>query len=76
MFYLFWFTYRVTADGNCLYNAGSLMVTGNVNSSHLLRALCSVDLYPYPDCYASRPPFIALLTKERTSGLLKQFSPK
>ena len=71
MFYLFWFTYRVTADGNCLYNVGSLMVTGNENSSHLLQTLCSAELYPYPDCYASPPPFIALLAKERTSGPLE-----
>ena len=43
------------------------MVTGNENSSHLLQALSSAELYPYPDCYASRPPFIALLAKEKTS---------
>ena len=47
------------------------MVTGNENSSHLLQALCSAELYPYPDCYASPPPFIALLAKERTSGPLE-----
>ena len=64
------FTFRVTTDGNYLYNAGSLMVTGNGNSSHL-QALCSAELFPYPDCYASRPPFIALLAKGRTSGPLE-----
>ena len=66
------FTFRVTTDSNYLYNAGSLMVTGNGNSSHILQALCSAELYPYPDCYASLPPFIALLAKERTSCPLER----
>ena len=66
------FTFRVTTDSNCLYNACSLMVTGNGNSSHILQALCSAELYPYPDCYASLPPFIALLAKERTSCPLER----
>ena len=48
------------------------MVTGNGNSSHILQALCSAELYPYPDCYASLPPFIALLAKERTSCPLER----
>ena len=47
------------------------MVTGNENSSHLLQTLCSAELYPYPVCYASHPHFIALLAKDRTSGLLE-----
>ena len=33
--------------------------------------LFALQNFTYPDCYASPPPFIALLAKERTSGPLE-----
>ena len=39
LFFIFWFRCKFTADGNCLYNAGTLTVAGDEKSSHLLQTL-------------------------------------
>ena len=62
--------FRVTADGNCLYRACSLAVTGNEDAHILLRALTSIELYCYADYYAAHPHAVSALAKEKSGNLM------
>ena len=46
---------QVKADGNCLYNAGSVSLTGDEKLSTTLRLLTAAELYLHSDFYASHP---------------------
>ena len=65
--------YRVTADGNCLYNACSFAIIGKEDPSSALRALCSMELYLYADYYASHSHFKSLAEKEQDTSLSDLF---
>jgi hypothetical protein len=43
---------KVTADGNCLYNSASVLVTGDQSLSNILRLLTAVELYLHSHFYA------------------------
>ena len=62
---------RVTADGNCLYRACSLAVSGSEDSYILLRALTSAELYCHADYYAAHPHFVSSLAKEKTANVME-----
>ncbi len=48
-------THKTTADGNCLYSAASIILTGDERLTHLLRALVSIELITHADYYANHP---------------------
>ena len=46
---------KVTGDGNCLFNAVSVILVGNQRLSLALRVLAAVELYLHADFYAHHP---------------------
>ena len=46
---------KVTADGNCLYNAASVLVVGDESLTAILRLLTAAELYLHSDFYAHHP---------------------
>ena len=64
---------RVTYNGDSLYNATSVLVTGNEKLSLALRALTSAELYLNANYYSSHPTFTNLLATETKSSLLDIF---
>ena len=64
---------RVSADGNCLYNAASAAISGDEKLSSTLRALTSAELHLDASFYASHPHFLSLLATEETPGLIGRF---
>ncbi|XP_065069047.1 uncharacterized protein LOC135694297 isoform X2 [Rhopilema esculentum] len=67
------FLARVSGDGNCLYNAASVAITGQEELSPTLRALTSAELYLNATYYASHPHFVSLLATDKTPGLIGRF---
>ena len=51
----YWFQFSISADGNCLYNAASIALTGSEKLSPYLRRLCSIELYENAACYSDHP---------------------
>ena len=48
---------KATADGNCLYNSTSILLTGNEALSPVLRLLVAAELFLESDFYAHHPYF-------------------
>ena len=65
-------SFRVSGDGNCLYNAASVAIFGSENLSSLFRALTSAELFIHKDYYAAHPHFLSLLSKENKCNHLKK----
>ena len=55
--------FRVTADGNCLYNSCAVLLTGREKLSEKLRAVVSLELCLNSEYYAKHP-YIAQKSKE------------
>ena len=47
--------FKATADGNCLYNSCSILLTGREQLHRTLRAAVSLELCLHADYYASHP---------------------
>ena len=58
---------KATGDGNCLYNAVSLAVTGTEDLSYALRLLVSIELYENASFYANHPRINTALAHSTTS---------
>ena len=46
---------RVKSDGNCLFNSGSVLMTGDEDLSAELRLLTAAELFLHVDYYAYHP---------------------
>ncbi len=46
---------QVKSDGNCLFNSGSVLMTGDEHLSAPLRLLTAAELYLHSDYYAHHP---------------------
>ena len=66
---LFALTFRTSADGNCLYNACSLALSGDEILAVYLRCLTSIELSRNPDYYASHPILHELNTNDAIQNL-------
>ena len=51
---------RTTGNGNCLYNASSIALTGNESLADFLRALTCAEPYLNANYYVDHPYFVAL----------------
>ena len=61
------FTARSTPDGNCLFNACSLLLRHNESLASILRMLTSVELYLKVDYYLEHPIFMDTFRKGKFS---------
>ena len=59
------FLFSVSGDGNCLYNAVSVAISGKQKLCHTSRALTSAELFLNATFYASHPHFTSLLATEK-----------
>jgi len=50
--------YKATCDGNCLFNALSILVCGNEQYAGLFRLLTSIELYENAEFYADHPALL------------------
>jgi len=57
----------VTGDGNCIYNASSLAVSGDEELALILRALTSIELFLHSSYYSSHPLFTTSMSSEQNS---------
>ena len=57
----------MNGDGNCIYNASSLAVSGDEGLALTLRALTSIELFLHSSYYSSHPHFTTSMSSEQNS---------
>lgn len=70
-----WAALQCTGDGNCLFNAASILLCGSEQLSKVLRLRTCLELYKYRSFYAHHPLIHSLHIKCSTSRSGKEYTP-